>query len=285
LAGEKPSANHNDMVFNTHFGCLSHLHSQASTVEPESRGVPVDQMIMFSNQETKDQIMGQARAWWQKAVQIRSNAARVSDYIGHILHMVTDSYAAGHALRGTEKTILALNENVIKAGPLKVNNDQCGKVYYFQGYPAQAGNNAHGNNDHIPSSGRNLMLYQCATYYAYVILRAFDLCASGPSGNANCNFNTIVGPLLNNEVYNLAAPNVMAGGAVDGFQSPNAAAGFTKGKVGPYNVWLPKSTKRKGNSRQTFLCENLTGRVATSTVDAGRVAFPAGTKYEAYRLK
>jgi len=261
-AGEKPNtANHNDAVFNTHFGCLQQLHSMAPSVEPESKGVAPKDQVMFTNAEVKFIILKQAQAFWSSAVSSKTNKKAASGYLGRLLHMVTDSYPQGHVLRGTEDIVPPADPAVRGSTPA-ISGKHCGQVYYFQGYPAQAGSAKHGDNDHKPTSGRNLELWECAKYSALLITNSFHLCATQ---NKFCEFPTAIFEAI----YNLKFPAIVAGGATDGFQGPTAGNDFAKTPVGNQLVWLPKSTKRRANAKAAMLCGSITARKTGLLVDGG----------------
>jgi hypothetical protein len=263
LAGEKPdTANHNDAVFNTHFGCLQHWHSMAPSVEPESKGKKPRDQIVFSNAEVKYLIIRQAQDWWRQAVAAKNNKKMASKNIGRLLHMMMDSWPQGHVLRGTESIKPTLPSDITAGAPIIPNT--CGKVYYFQGYPAQAGCAKHGDVDHEPKSGgRNKDLWDCAKYYSFVIARSFHLCATG---NKYCAFPTAIF----DAIYNLGYPAVLAGGATDTFQGPKASEDFVKSTsaIPGQAVWIPKSTKRRQSASAQYLCGNITARKVGTLTDS-----------------
>jgi hypothetical protein len=93
-----------------------------------------------------------------------------SDFrIGHIMHLVQDSFANGHALRD------------------RVGADKCGRIVLFQGYGMQAGNSWHGDVDHNPGGKfdvkagsvnleRRKELYACARKHSSTLLGHWAAC-------------------------------------------------------------------------------------------------------------
>jgi len=93
------------------------------------------------------------------------------NFIGHIVHMIEDSFAMGHTLRD-------------RSGPKK-----CGKVLLFTGYGVQENNEFHGDMDHDPfvtqlthraEKNRNLdrrrELYNCAIEAIVPLLERWGTC-------------------------------------------------------------------------------------------------------------
>jgi hypothetical protein len=101
---------------------------------------------------------------------------------GHIIHLIQDSFPQGHTIRDSANTEGGTTSAAADAFEGVKNRfemappENCGNVYYFQGYPAQEGNKQHSKYDLNPATDRDKQLWECAKYYTARSLELFDLC-------------------------------------------------------------------------------------------------------------
>jgi len=241
----------NELVFNVHYGCLQHFHSMAPIPRAEAKAKASTRTV-FTNKDVKGFILGQVRQWWDLAVAAvksgKPNAKQwYSFYMGHIMHLVQDSYPRGHAVRAATAS-------------------SCGAIVLFQGYDAQHGNGAHKAGDFTPPKRKETdpslpKRYECAKQFSAQVLKVFANCVRARGNGASCTYAPIR-KLLHSNVYNFApgAEARKAGGSRKDFAKTDIAADFAEepnvdigtGKVSLFN---PKSTKLWKNLRGTKLCD------------------------------
>lgn len=242
--GGKP----NELVFNVHYGCLQHLHSMAPIQRMQAKSSAATRVV-FSNADVKGFVCGQARQWWELAVAKVKEGRKdwYSFYMGHIMHMVQDSYPRGHAVRAA-------------------TTSNCGPIVLFQGYDAQHGNGAHKAGDFTPPKHKENdpslpKRYECARQYSAQILKVFANCVRGRGNGPSCDF-TPIRKLLMTSVYNFA-PNAdkrKAGGSRADFAKQGIAAEFAEEKnvdigIGKVSLFNPKSTNMWSAQRGLKLCQ------------------------------
>jgi len=235
----------------SHYGCLQHWHSMAPTVFPGTDGQTASTQVVFSNAEVKHLIKAQLVAWWTAAVAAKTDSTQAAYNIGRILHTIGDSFPAGHTVRdSTNVAPAALPTNFQVGGTVPTT---CGRIAYFQGYGAQHGKDTHADHDHDNLQNRDAELFLCAKYYVEAFLKMWDYCAAATTVTTvtgNCAFPDA----LFDTCYSLSHPDFIAGGALDGYQGKDAGTHHTKTTVGPWEVWIPKSTARRAGSSQTSIC-------------------------------
>jgi len=230
-----------ELVHASHYGCLQYWHSMAPIQRLQSALTAADNTRwVFTNAEVKSFIIEQAAEWWDLAKSHLAAKVKASWYIGHILHMIQDSYPKGHVVRDATA-------------------DVCGDILLFQGYDAQHGNEAHKLADFIPPSkgidAHDVSLTRrvtCATDASKFVLQAFAACmGSAGAGSNECKFDN-VRTHLDTVVYKLAggAGVRKAGGASEPYISQAAKAHFYEETV---NVLPAGSTLKLYNPKSGHL--------------------------------
>jgi len=238
-----------ELVHASHYGCLQYWHSMAPLQRLQS-ALPANDANrwIFTNAEVKEFILQQAEDWWNLAKGHLAAKVKYSWYLGHILHMIQDSFPKGHVVRDATAAV-------------------CGDILLFQGYDAQHGNEAHKLADFIPPSkgidATDVSLSKrvgCATDASKFVLDAFAACATaGSAAHASCGFATVRAH-LDTVVYKLAATAGArkAGGASEPYISPTAKANFDVEVVataaGNLNLYNPKSGRMWSTSHGVHLC-------------------------------
>jgi len=228
----KNSKDPNTLVRNSHYGCLQHVHGMAPVFSPRT-GVPATATgrVLFSNLDVLNIMKAQGRFWWDKAVSVahthtKPDVKTASHYLGHFAHMLQDSYAPGHALRGY---VLTWGTTKVAEGHPQSKDEKsvdqlggsCGHVISFQGYGAQMGNSEHGSTDHDPTDVvkgrfrsdkdvRERLIY-CARGATYALFVQFHKCLKD-LGHAPCSFDEVVKTVFDVH-FVLSRPNELAGGA------------------------------------------------------------------------
>jgi len=179
----KSPNNHRELIYNVHYGCLQHFHAQGSVVTGPLLDLPDGaNRYVFTNTELKSFMMAQAQDWWSRAVSQTTVKLR-SYYVARLLHTLADSYPRGHTLRDNTNSYpyMTTADPLDPEGKGRTMATKCGKLWYFQGYDAQKGNDAHAAADKQPGvASEDYGRLQCAKYYSWKILRV--LCNNGGKG-------------------------------------------------------------------------------------------------------
>jgi len=200
----------NDLVEMSHYGCLQGWHSMAPIVRTQLKLHADDaNRIVFTNQDVKDFIIGQGRIWWDHAVRNLANKDHYSWYLGHLMHMLEDSYPKGHTVRDSSATA-------------------CGNVVMFQGYDAQHGNEAHKAADFTPASPKHVATdvslakrVECAQNAAKTVFELFSACVTANSAaHASCQ-HTVLDPLFASVYTFHTVQGYSAGSSKAGGSDPN----------------------------------------------------------------
>jgi len=290
------------IVHASHFGCVMHWHGMQSEWDPRSiKGSQVTE-VFFSNANIKKQIYQMAQYWWDRAVaegkgqgqpNNRPDVDKSSFTLGHLLHLVTDSFAEGHVLRGwSPLAILNKVDFTFKFDDVQ-SVTQCPPVVYYMGYIAEDGNDAHAKADHDPflkdktadpRNDQRRILAHCARAYAFKVLRAYYRCMSGQS----CSFQERLKPVLDHAYAwaDRTLSSKIAAGASDPFigEEPKKSGKFAIDAALEYvdvlgnkqkDVWVPvpSALKKEGvrvwdamaqdadaDVRNAGLCNELTAR-------------------------
>jgi len=263
------------LVWNSHYGCLQMWHSMAPAFEPQNvpdKGQVTN--VLFTQADVRRLIRTHLKYMWQRFVDEKQNKNARSFWIGKMLHLVGDSYAGGHAVRGWMQEWHEGRSHVDPFRNLDNFDGQslrtlstsgfCGWLLYFQGYGAQHGNDEHAAMDHDPTdvlkgAGRTDAALRsrgvrCATSANVVILNAAAKCISGAG---SCFFDLALKPAFK-EWYRLSVPAAISGGSLasmaDKDIANNAAYAAVKivytdltGAKIDSQVWAPKyeSTQEK----------------------------------------
>jgi hypothetical protein len=187
----------NTFVSQTHYGCLQFWHAMAP--EPYVGG----QYKVWTNAVLSQLIKNGARRIWNVAVgHLKNNNKQMAEFhLGRILHTIGDSYAKGHTTRGPSS---------------------CGKIFIFQEYNAQKGNEAHGSGD---KPATNADTFSCTVQRIKEVLGHWAGCVRTP---ATCTYPTIIDSTF--DVDPSVAGND-AGGSLEFYAGPEAKSKGTKTTV------------------------------------------------------
>jgi len=169
---------------------------------------------VFTNGEVRNFILAQAREWWNAAVNayfVTKDKFEGSRYLGHIQHMIHDSFMEGHTLRTDLQQLLPAAMPALFTNNLAAHNEladvwkgvregtpnnmgpECGKILYFQGGAAQRNAAA---PDKAGNSDRRKQCERLVPYYVPLFVLTFDQCAAS-SGvtDKSCSWDAVA-PLL-----------------------------------------------------------------------------------------
>jgi len=222
------------VVFNSHYGCLQHIHAMAPVLNSRNG---LTENVHFTNAEVLLLIEKQMEFWWDKAVEAAYAAtpdpSTYSHYIGHILHTFGDSYAPGHTVRGylrswggqmkNSDVIPARFPGTFEGADLTVMSEHCGYIITFQGYGPQHDNEEHSETDHMtddrankvknrPDKAVRYRLVQCSIAANYHVLARFNRCINGQVQKSGCTYTALLKPVVDLH-FRLSLPNERAGGS------------------------------------------------------------------------
>jgi hypothetical protein len=271
LADFKLPSNRRQLVYNSHYGCLQHWHSQGSVMVPADLSNPDGaNRIVFSNTDLKGFMIAQAEQWWNLARATSSKDSRTWN-LGRLLHIVADSFPRGHTLRDNTNTYPygTSTDPYDPAGKGKTMATACGKIWYFQGYDAQKGQDAHAAADKQPTPGhQDYNRLQCAKYYSWKLMRLMAQCGGTPNGGA-CAWSNA--KIVLDEVWQLASWSAgrKTAGSVAAFAGPGLSGkgyqsvSYNLGTT-TVNVWEPTSAKLWSSaSGYQSLCPPIVGKATT----------------------
>lgn len=114
----------------SHFGVLQHWHAQVPTPRTGTEELsPVESIqptMVLTNAEVARLIHGQAEIWWKQSVALLPDSEKSLFVLGHLLHMLQDSYAPAHTIRVMEAPDNA--SHLLRS---------CGQIAHFTGYTFQ----------------------------------------------------------------------------------------------------------------------------------------------------
>jgi hypothetical protein len=188
----------NTFVSQTHYGCLQFWHAMAP--EPFVGG----KYKVWTNAALSELIKNGAKRIWAVAVDHlkRGNKNMAEFHLGRILHTIGDSYAKGHTTRGPSS---------------------CGKIFIFQEYNAQKGNEAHGSGD---KPATNQDTFACAVQRIREVLSAWAGCVRNPT--SGCGYPAIISSTFD---VDPSIANNDAGGSLEQYAGPTAKSTGSKKQV------------------------------------------------------